>query len=203
MKRKRETHECHRARKEAKRDTRSPLSRPPDESLLNLYYARVQSLRDYLLARLSSASKRRRRRIAQYGAGTQAIGDDGRLAELLDRTLIGSFNTAKHTTSISLQQDLTMFSQQLDDSTASTVLSQGLVSLSEVSLGLAKVGVLLSPTIDSSCVNEYSPKRFDKCRLWTSRSGRYSRGTAKLISRRTCSAMVSCDLLRADRMGWT
>lgn len=103
--------------------------------LLRQYYPQVLTLRHYLAIKLSKASKKRRRRVLQYGLRPQGSGDesaDPDVTRLLDTTVVGLFNENKVTELESIDRDITVFTQQLSDSTTSISPTQGALKQSEV-----------------------------------------------------------------------
>lgn len=86
--------------------------------VLPLYYSHVLTLREYLLSRLSKASKARRRLLAHYGDSEDSV----EIRKLLDETIVGTFNAKSDAHEQQLQasqeQELSIFSQQISESTA-------------------------------------------------------------------------------------
>lgn len=86
--------------------------------VLPLYYPYVWTLREYLLSRLSKASKARTRLLAHYGDPE----DDVEIRKLLDETIVGTFNAKSDANEqewqASQEQELSIFSQQISESTA-------------------------------------------------------------------------------------
>ena len=136
MKRKRASHSDLCARKQARLNPSGSITQAVECSPLRTYYTRVQSLRAYLLSRLSGASKRRRRLVAQAGhAGNASVSEitiEDPLASLLDHTMVGSFNDIQENEAKDRLKDAEIFSQQLGPSTSSTILSQASTSQSDV-----------------------------------------------------------------------
>lgn len=86
--------------------------------VLPLYYPHVWTLREYLLSRLSKASKARRRLLVRYGDPE----DDVEIRKLLDEIIVGTFNARSDANEqqwqASQEQELSIFSQQISESTA-------------------------------------------------------------------------------------
>ncbi|KJX95147.1 telomerase reverse transcriptase like protein [Zymoseptoria brevis] len=86
----------------------------PSHTLLRKYYPELVTLRQYLASRLN---KKRRRRLQLYGRDDTAPGDPD-VRRLLDSTMIGTF-AAVHVQDESLiEDDISIFTQQLSGSTA-------------------------------------------------------------------------------------
>lgn len=140
MKRKRPKHEAQVPIKRSKCNGSTltyPYDRPSEPAVLQLYYAQLCTLREYLLSQLSHASKSRRRRILNYGlshadqkAGRSA--DDG-LASLLDRIIVGK-RSCTQLNLVHQDQELQVFSQQLSESSGRSSISRCALSFPEVSL---------------------------------------------------------------------
>ncbi|KAE8444198.1 hypothetical protein EG329_000795 [Mollisiaceae sp. DMI_Dod_QoI] len=102
------------------------------KALLQQYYSEVSSLREYLLARLPSASKVRRKKISSVGRKPEDKENDRRLSLFLDDTLVGVCKN------VSLSQEerwrqWTTYSQKPDESTSFANLSTAQVySQSEI-----------------------------------------------------------------------
>lgn len=130
-KRKRKTHDdgC-----EAKRQRlRGGDEVHPATSLLRQYYPQVSTLRQYLASQLSKGSKKRRKKVLHYGLCVDGTDDPSlEVVGLLDTTLVGSPATCVLTDAESLEQDLSVFTQQLETSTISVGPSQGAFKQSEV-----------------------------------------------------------------------
>jgi hypothetical protein len=126
MKRKRKSREVQRAGKRQKTDD-LPSDRAP-LALLRKYYADVVTLRQYLASQLS---KTRRRKIRQYGR-LSADGDQADVARLLDTTLVGVFKPVQVDDSSIVEDDITLFTQQLSGSGSAPSLTPGKFKQSEV-----------------------------------------------------------------------
>lgn len=105
-------------------DAACPTKRPkvdqpfrPAFPVLDLYYPRVLTLRDYLLSTSHQASRSRRRLLAGYGRD----GDNGVVGRLLDQVIVGAFATPHATkpedTQAIQNQEFGIFSQQVNEST--------------------------------------------------------------------------------------
>ncbi|WPH03795.1 Hypothetical protein R9X50_00667800 [Acrodontium crateriforme] len=105
----------------------------PSYALLRQYYPEVLTLRNYLVSRLPKTAKRRRRRIRQYGlhCGSESPSEDG-VVDLLDKTLVGSFASVSSDTDDSIEKDLTIFTQHLNDVSVSTLNTQCVPNQSEI-----------------------------------------------------------------------
>jgi telomerase reverse transcriptase len=134
MKRKRKSHA---ADGPTKRQRQGDDGRPPVAPLLEQYYHEVHSLRTYLVSRLPKSSKKRRRRLLNYGAQPvhdESILVDHGVAQLLDTILVG---TAKHITTKEpeqLDQDISVFTQQVSESDVSITPNAGHLKQCEVGL---------------------------------------------------------------------
>lgn len=130
MKRKRKPKHDHEVSKRRKVD-----SGAVDQStwpLLRQYYPKVLTLRQHLASRLSKTSKKRQRKLSHYGV-TQDPGDvDESLVNLLDHTIIGTFNHIEIADVDAIDRDITVFTQQLSESTATISPTQSAFKQSEV-----------------------------------------------------------------------
>ncbi|KAF7196012.1 Telomerase reverse transcriptase [Pseudocercospora fuligena] len=126
MKRKRQSREAQRAKKRAK--TESDSFCRPTHPLLQQYYPEVVTLRQYLASRLS---KKRRRRLQQYGrdATTPSVTE---LSHLLDSVLVGTSKHVQVDDSSFLEEDITLFTQQVSDADTSLHLTPGHFKQSEI-----------------------------------------------------------------------
>ena len=130
MKRKRKNHSEQREAKRPKRDAVS--TDPPTWLLLRQYYAQVVTLRQYLASRLSS---KRRKKVLQYGldlSNATERGSDPSVAALLDNIVVGSFKHVESSSIDLFDKDLTVFTQQLSNSTAATNQTQVVLNQSDV-----------------------------------------------------------------------
>lgn len=132
MKRKRKTQRAGRADKRPKTDPQIPGG--PTSLLLRFYYPNVLTLRQYLVSTLSK-SKKRRKKLFRYGLddgdGT-AAGFDANVVKLLDSIVIGTSNPAELDDWKSIEQDITVFTQQRSEATATISPTQGALKQSEV-----------------------------------------------------------------------
>ncbi|KAF2766008.1 hypothetical protein EJ03DRAFT_391235, partial [Teratosphaeria nubilosa] len=102
--------------------------------LLRQYYPNVTTLRQYLASRLSKASRKRRKRLLRLsGQDSQDSepGDDA-LAKLLDTTLVGAFNHVGEAVDETIARDISIFTQQISDSTTEISPTQGALKQSEI-----------------------------------------------------------------------
>ena len=130
MKRKRKSHSGQRDAKRRKRD--GPFKDPPTWPLLRQYYPQVLTLRQYLAAGLSS---KRRKKVLQYGLNTaNAVEEDcdSSVAALLDNIVVGSFKHVETGHIDPFDKDLSVFTQQLSNSTAATSPTQVALNQPEV-----------------------------------------------------------------------
>lgn len=126
MKRKRPNGVAQQAVKKLKStsETDQPLSYP----LLRKYYVDVVTLRQYLSSRLK---KKRRRRVQQYGR--DASNSDAAVSHLLDQTVLGTHAPVHvQDESVIVEEDITVFTQQISDSATATPLTPGSFKQSEV-----------------------------------------------------------------------
>jgi hypothetical protein len=102
------------------------------DALLSQYYPQVFSLREYLISKLPTASKIRRKKILSVGRKSEG-GKDQNLAEFLDQTLVGVLSHKDVSPEERLQQ-WTSFSQRNDtsDSNIGNLSGIGQFSMSEV-----------------------------------------------------------------------
>ena len=105
--------------------------------LLRQFYTQVLTLRQYLAARLAKHSKKRRRKVLQYGV--RQDGDEEDLTEqtvdrLLDTTVVGVLNGIHESDMDTIEIDITVFTQQISDSTITISPTQGSLKQSEVGL---------------------------------------------------------------------
>ncbi|KAI4731927.1 hypothetical protein E4T49_00185 [Aureobasidium sp. EXF-10728] len=134
MKRKRSNREASGAVKRTKISS-GAIDRDPQHtpSILRLYYPQVLSLREYLLQ--AKTSKNRRRLILNYGFDTAKSSQesDPELAKLLDTILVGCHDVKKEEDdNIDYQNDLSMFSTQVSESTAKSSGSQAQLPFAEI-----------------------------------------------------------------------
>ena len=99
------------------------------------YYPRVISLRDYLISKLPTTSKIRKKKILSFGKNITSNGEeeDGTFSDFLDHTIIGVRNYVDISPQERIQQ-WTSFSQRLDtsNSTLANLTGAGMFSQSEV-----------------------------------------------------------------------
>ena len=122
---------------------------PATTPLLQQFYSQVLTLRQYLVARLSKDSKKRRRKVLQYGVGQDGYSGDlteQAVVRLLDTTLVGVLIDISVTDVTTVDQDISVFTQQVSDSTAFMSPTQGSLKQSEV--GLLLLINFSTPTIN-------------------------------------------------------
>lgn len=132
MKRKRKNHRDQRVDKRQKVDHH--VNGQPTWALLRYYYPKVLTLRYYLVSTLSK-SKKRQRKVLHYGLDSDrsaTTDSDATVAKLLDSTVIGSPNQTEVPDLESIDKDITLFTQQLSESTATISPTQGALKQSEV-----------------------------------------------------------------------
>ena len=99
------------------------------------YYPRVISLREYLISKLPTTSKIRKKKILSFGKNITSNGEeeDGTFSDFLDQTIIGVRNYVDISPQERIQQ-WTSFSQRLDtsNSTLANLIGAGMFSQSEV-----------------------------------------------------------------------
>lgn len=136
MKRKRPNRAEAAAKKKQK--IHAQLNERPSHALLKKYYPELVTLRQYLASRLP---KKRRRRLQQYGR--DAVSDCGcsGVVSLLDSTLIGCFKHVQVDDSSFLDDDISLFTQQVSESDAAASVTPGKFKQTEV-----RRAVLLLPT---------------------------------------------------------
>jgi telomerase reverse transcriptase len=130
MKRKRKSHSDQRDAKRRKSD--GVLKDPPTWPLLRQYYPQLMTLRQYLASRLST---KRRKKVLQYGldaAKATEKNSDPLVAALLDNIVVGRFMHVETSNIDPFDKDLTVFTQQLSNSTAATNPTQLALNQSEV-----------------------------------------------------------------------
>ncbi|OQO07688.1 hypothetical protein B0A48_07385 [Cryoendolithus antarcticus] len=110
-------------------------SNHPTNPLLAQYYSEVHSLRTYLVSRLPKSSKKRRRRLLQYGrdnAPSSASISDTELASLLDTTIVGTSEQVAVATLADVENDISVFTQQLTETDISVLSNTGSLQQSEI-----------------------------------------------------------------------
>lgn len=136
MKRKRET-KIERARKQLKLAYHAGAAGAAAATLplLRHYYPEVLSLRQYLASRGHGTSRKRRRKILQYGRCNGAVNHcqvELALVHLLDTTFIGIPKGVHPVAVEDVDRDITIFTQQVNDSTTSISATQGALKQEEV-----------------------------------------------------------------------
>ena len=114
------------------------VSGHPTKPLLLQYYPEVLTLRQYLVSRLARSSKKRQRKLLQYGIdrdrNVHTVADSS-VVKLLDTTIVGTFKHSEINNVESIEKDITIFTQQLSGSTATITPTQGAFKQSEVGYG--------------------------------------------------------------------
>jgi len=105
-------------------------------AVLAQYYPQVCSLRKYLLSKLPTSSKIRKKKILSVGRNDQTNGGDCSLASFLDQTLIGVLKYKDISQEERLQQ-WTSFSQRIDTSDSNLGNTMGGFSQLEVGYNIA------------------------------------------------------------------
>ena len=126
--------------------------------VLRLYYPKVSTLRDHLASKLAKASKSRRRILANCGRSGEADDESG-IGKLLDSILVGTFvaQHEDHDRSLPSQdQEFSIFSQQLSESTERSTASGSALSQSEVGYEAVPCLCEVTPAL-SCCQHDYSP----------------------------------------------
>ena len=149
MKRKRKASRTHGAVKRQK--TANVSNDPPTWPLLRQYYPNVLTLRQYLSSKLS---KKRRKKVLQYDhiASSTSITDANvSLGHLLDRTAVGTFNHTEISDTGCIDNDITIFTQQVSGSSAPITPTQGALQQCEVGSGykLFHLSLVLSLFLNS------------------------------------------------------
>ncbi len=122
------------------------------QALLNQYYPRVLSLREYLLSRLPSTSKVRKKKICSLGKGIEAKEKNCNLAQFLDQTLVGVLKDAGHSEEERQQQWTTFSQQNSDDSHFANLSGIGVYSQVEVGAFLLIYGSLTRLLLECSII---------------------------------------------------
>ncbi|OQO08842.1 hypothetical protein B0A48_05732 [Cryoendolithus antarcticus] len=107
----------------------------PTKPLLAQYYSEVHSLRTCLVSRLPKSSKKRRRRLLQYGrdnAPSSASIFDTELASLLDTTIVGTSEQVAVATLADVENEISVFTQQLTETDISVLSNTGSLQQSEI-----------------------------------------------------------------------
>ncbi|KAK6429339.1 Telomerase reverse transcriptase [Oleoguttula sp. CCFEE 5521] len=107
----------------------------PTKPLLAQYYGEVHNLRTYLVSRLPKSSKKRRRRVLQYGredAPSSASVVDTELARLLDTIIVGTSDHVAIATHADVENDISVFTQQLTETDISVLSNTGSLQQSEI-----------------------------------------------------------------------
>ena len=127
MKRKRKSGACQHADKRQKLEHAISA---PSQPLLKKYYPELVTLRQYLASRLS---KKGRRRLQQYGRDSTSLSQtDSEVIRLLDTAFVGSFKPVNVDESSSIDEDITLFTQQLTVSDNTVSLTPGEFKQNEV-----------------------------------------------------------------------
>ncbi|KAM3414559.1 Telomerase reverse transcriptase [Cercospora zeina] len=126
MKRKRASRAGQRANKKQKLLAQS--AERPSHALLEQYYPEVVTLRQYLASRLP---KKRRRILQHYGRDVDGEKDDA-LAHLLDTTLVGSFKHVQVDDSSFVDDDISLFTQQISETSTAPSSTPGKLKQPEI-----------------------------------------------------------------------
>ena len=111
-------------------------------AVLAQYYPQVCSLREYLLSKLPTSSKIRKKKVLLVGRNDQPNGGDHSLASFLDQTLVGILKYKDISQEERLQQ-WTSFSQRRDtsDSNLGNTSEMGGFSQLEVGYNICMLGI--------------------------------------------------------------
>lgn len=117
-------------RQKVELDPRSPVE------VLKQYYPRVTTLRTYLASRLPKSARKRRKKLlycaSEHPQDASTCADPA-LAELLDTMIVGSFEPGSLRHHGDIDKDISVFTQQLSDTSTATTLTQGTPKQAEVS----------------------------------------------------------------------
>lgn len=122
------------ARVDKRQKTDAPLNSQPTWPLLRHYYPEVTTLRHYLVLKLSG-SKKRQRNLLHYGRSNRVSSStvhDQAVTKLLDEIVIGTAEKLESIDAESLEEDITIFTQQLSRSECTISPTQGSLSQAEV-----------------------------------------------------------------------
>ena len=103
----------------------------PMVPLLKQYYHEVLTLRHYLTSRLPKTSKKRRRRLMRYETEPD---QDHAVTSMLDTILVGTTKYVSNEELDKLDNDITVFTQQLSDSDITIGASTGRLKQAEVGI---------------------------------------------------------------------
>jgi len=120
--------------KKRQRTSGSLISQYPivKQAVLDQYYPRVLSLREYLLSKLPTTSKARRKKLSYVGKKPRLDGkNESEMSDFLDQTLIG-VREYKDVSRDERTQQWTSFTQLVDDSAFANLSVAGIFSQSEV-----------------------------------------------------------------------
>lgn len=109
----------HNASASGKRQRTGDNKQPSVVPLLQQHYHEVHSLRTYLVSRLPKSSKKRRRRLLHYGlqpAQDESILVDDDTVQLLDRIQVGASSPIDKRELEQLDQEISVFTQQVSES---------------------------------------------------------------------------------------
>ncbi|PBP24578.1 Telomerase reverse transcriptase [Diplocarpon rosae] len=115
------------------------------QALLAKYYPQVMTLREYLISKLPSTSKIRRKKIRSVGRRPEDKESEQQLSRFLDQTLIG-VSTFKEASQDERWKHWATFSQRSDDSTSLVNLS-GVGSFSQNELVDFAIWLIFSKTV--------------------------------------------------------
>jgi hypothetical protein len=149
MKRKRSLHGGDRSPKRPKAASSQSACATPqevDHPVLRRLYPEVLSLRHYVLSRLPTSSKNRRRRILQLGQSNPSSDVDCELGQLLDSTLVGvtpkAATASRDEVIRTREREIQSFSQQLSDCATGGTYIPGYFLQSEVGILLLLISCL-------------------------------------------------------------
>lgn len=102
-------------------------------AVLAQYYPKVLSLREYLVSKLPSSSKIRRRKILSVGQNPQANEEDNGMARFLDQTIVGVSKHKEFSQDERMEQ-WTSFSQRVDISDSNIGNTSGVGRFSQLEI---------------------------------------------------------------------
>lgn len=125
----------HSAGGSVKRQRTGDNKQPSIVPLLQQFYREVHTLRTYLVSRLPKSSKKRRRRLLNYGvqpAQDESILVDEGTVHLLDTIQVGTAQPVPTQELEQIEQDISVFTQQVSEADISLSPSAGHLRQSEV-----------------------------------------------------------------------
>ena len=195
MKRKRKASRDHSAAKRQKVGNDS--KEPPTWPLLRQYYPKVLTLRQHLVSRLS---KKRRKKVLHYGLDPNVTTESNTnvsLVHLLDSTAVGTFNHIEISDFEGIDKEITVFTQQLSESSTTITATQGALQQCEVGSRNAFFPLSLACFLSLSYIRTCLLIRY---RSSISRYGFFSEGTLALIRPRICCVVGSKNILQFQTM---